>query len=99
MPLGQISLRIFALVNARDIPCVSAEMLRSILAVLFAVVAGLIATRGWLMHEEDVLRPLRDRFIRLDIWLIYLAAGMLLFSLQLPLHDLLPLLLDCINNK
>lgn len=82
-----LALRVVSLTFAWDIQCVS-NMLRSIPAILFAVVAGLITTRGWLMHEEHVLQPLGSAYIRLVISLISLAACMLVFSLPLSLHEL-----------
>ena len=83
-----LALRLLSLTCAWDIPYVNSDMLRSIPAILFAVVAGLITTRGWLMHEEHVLQPLGSAYIRLVITLISLAACMLVFSLPLPLHEL-----------
>lgn len=87
-------LRILSLTCAWDIPCVSSDMLRSVPTIIFAVVAGLITTRGWLMHEEHVLQPLGLAYIRLVITLISLAACMLIFSLPLPLHEMVMLLWD-----
>lgn len=89
-----LSLRILSLTCAWDIPCINSDMLRSIPTILFAVVAGLITTRGWLMHEEHVLQPLGSAYIKLVITLISLAACVQIFSLSLPLHEMIMWLWD-----
>lgn len=93
-----LALRILSLTCAWNIPCVNSDILRSIPTILFAVVAGLITTRGWLMHEEHVLQPLGSAYIKLVITLISLAACMLVFSLQIPLHDMLMFLWEGVNK-
>lgn len=64
-----------------------ADMMKGFPPIIFSVVAAVIATRGWLMHEEHVLQPLGKRYIKLVIRLVLLAALMILLSYPIPLHD------------
>lgn len=80
--------RLLALSVSYDVPFFTAESMKGLTPVLISMVAAVIATRGWLMHEEHVLLPIGKKYIQLVITLIILAALLIVFSLPLPLHEI-----------
>lgn len=81
-----VLLRVLALSVPFDVPVFSADSMKGLTPVLISLVAAVIATRGWLMHEEHVLLPIGKKYIELVIGLIILAALLILLSYPLPLH-------------
>lgn len=74
---------------AFDVPYFTAESMKGFTPVLISMVAAVIATRGWLMHEEHVLLPIGKKYIQLVISLVILAAFLVVLSQPLPLHEML----------
>ena len=62
-----------------------------------SMVAAVIATRGWLMHEEHILQPLGKKYIHLVICLVIIAALLIVFSQPLPLHEMLINFIDWVK--
>lgn len=86
--------RLLAMLVPFDVPVISADSLKGLTPVLISMVAAVIATRGWLMHEEHVLLPIGKKYIELVIALIVQSALLIIFSYPLPLHDWMVLVFD-----
>ena len=86
--------RLLAMLVPFDIPVISADSLRGLTPVLIYMVAAVIATREWLMHEEHVLLPIGKKYIELVIALIVQSSLLIIFSYPLPLHDLMVFVFD-----
>ena len=84
-----LTIRLLALLIPFDVPYFTAESMKGLTPVLISMVAAVIATRGWLMHEEHVLLPIGEKYIQLVISLVILAALLIVFSQPLPLHEML----------
>ena len=84
-----LAMRLLALSVSFDVPFFTAESMKGFTPVLISMVAAVIATRGWLMHEEHVLLPIGKKYIQLVIALIILAALLIVLSLPLPLHEII----------
>ena len=84
-----IIIRLLALSIPFDVPYFTVESMKGLTPVLISMVAAVIATRGWLMHEEHVLLPIGNKYIQLVISLVILAALLIAFSQPLPLHEML----------
>ena len=82
-------IRLLALSIPFDVPYFTAESMKGLTSVLISMVAAVIATRGWLMHEEHILQPLGKKYIHLVISLVIIAALLIVFSQPLSLHELL----------
>lgn len=93
-----LAIRLLALSISFDVPSFTAESMKGFTPVLISMVAAVIATRGWLMHEEHVLLPIGKKYIQLVIALIVLAALLIVFSLPLPLHEILIAICEWAKN-
>lgn len=84
-----LAIRLLALSVSFDVPFFTAESMKGFTPVLISMVAAVIATRGWLMHEEHVLLPIGKKYIQLVVALIILAALLIVLSQPLPLHEII----------
>ena len=73
-------IRILALSIPFDVPYFTAESMKGLTSVLISMVTAVIATRGWLMHEEHILQPLGIKYIQLVISLVVIAALLIVLS-------------------
>lgn len=74
-----LTLRLLSLIISVDVPFLTAERMKGLVPVLISMVAAVIATRGWLMHEEHILKPIGVKYIQLVIALVILAALLIVF--------------------
>ena len=90
--------RLLALSVSYDVPFFTAESMKGLTPVLISMVAAVIATRGWLMHEEHVLLPIGKKYIQLVIALIILAALLIVLSQPLPLYEMFTAISDGLKH-
>lgn len=74
-----LTIRLLALIISVDVPFFTAERMKGLTPVLISMVAAVIATRGWLMHEEHILLPIGKKYIQLVIFLVILATLLIVF--------------------
>lgn len=93
-----LAIRLLALSVPFDVPFFTAESMKGLTPVLISVVAAVIATRGWLMHEEHVLLPIGKKYIQLVIALIIIAALLIVLSQPLPLYEMFTAICDGLKH-